>query len=125
MGSLCSKASAHSGGHQVLGSTATRSNGQDYGTTSPPDPRAAAAEAAERRMKTAQARGTNASNPNRGRLAGQVETAKVAKPVPTSREEEPLVVCQALWSILYRSSLSLLLVGLNKTLCVCIASPPV
>jgi hypothetical protein len=53
MGSLCSKASAHSGGHQVLG-TAAQSNGQNYGTPSPPasDPRAAAREAAERRLKT-------------------------------------------------------------------------
>ncbi|KAG2044832.1 hypothetical protein BDR03DRAFT_937334 [Suillus americanus] len=90
MGSLCSKASAHSGGHQVLGSTAAQSND---GTTATPhsDPRAAAAEAAERRLKTAHARGTNASNPNRGRLAEQVVTAKAAKPVPTPRDEERLV----------------------------------
>ncbi|KAG1864188.1 hypothetical protein DFJ58DRAFT_773001 [Suillus subalutaceus] len=90
MGSLCSKASAHSGGHQVLGSTATQSND---GTTAtlPSDPRAAAAEAAERRLKTAHARGTNASNPNRGRLSEQVVTAKAAKLVPTPRDEERLV----------------------------------
>ncbi|KAG2154864.1 hypothetical protein DEU56DRAFT_770854 [Suillus clintonianus] len=88
MGSLCSKSSVHSGGHQVLGSTAGQPND---GTTPPPDPRAAAAEAAERRLKTAHARGTNASNPNRGRLAEQVEAAKVAKPVPTPRDEERLV----------------------------------
>lgn len=82
----------HSGGHQVLG-TAAPSNGQNYGTSSPPasDPRAAAREAAERRLKTAQARGTNPANPNRGRLAGQVEIAKAAKAAPTSREEERLV----------------------------------
>ncbi|KAG1750007.1 uncharacterized protein EDB91DRAFT_1047118 [Suillus paluster] len=113
MGSLCSRASAHSGGHQVLGSTAAQSNGQNYGTTSAPDPRAAAAEAAERRLKTAQARGTNTSNPNRGRLAGQVETAKAAKPEPTPREEERLVVCQVLSPILYRSSLSLTFSGIE------------
>ncbi|OAX42983.1 hypothetical protein K503DRAFT_766277 [Rhizopogon vinicolor AM-OR11-026] len=91
MGSFCSKARSHSGGHQVLGSTAAQSNGQNYDAASPHDPRAAAAEAAERRLKTAKARGTNASNPNRGQLAGQVEIAKAAKPIPTSREEERLV----------------------------------
>ncbi|KAG2072666.1 hypothetical protein BDR04DRAFT_1096291 [Suillus decipiens] len=90
MGSLCSKTGAHSGGHQVLGGAASQSN--DGTTVTPPsDPRAAAAEAAERRLKTAHARGTNASNPNRGRLAEQVEAAKAAKSVPTPRDEERLV----------------------------------
>ncbi|TFK57288.1 hypothetical protein OE88DRAFT_1614260, partial [Heliocybe sulcata] len=76
MGSLCSKSSTHSGGHTVLGSDA-----QVLGGDGPPasssrgDPRSAAAEAAERRMKAAQARGTNASNPNQGRLAAQAEEA--------------------------------------------------
>lgn len=90
MGSWCSKAGVHSGGHQVLGSTVAQSN--DGTTVAPPsNPRAAAAEAAERRLKTAHARGTNASNPNRGRLAEQVEAAKAVRSVPTSRDEERLV----------------------------------
>lgn len=91
MGSLCSKTRAHSGSrHQVLGSTAAQSN-DDTTVTPHSDPRAAAAEAAERRLKTAHARGTNASNPNRGRLAEQVETAKAVKLAPTPRDEERLV----------------------------------
>lgn len=46
MGSLCSKSSTHEGGHTILGPG-------DAGSTSlnRPDPRAAAAEAAERRVK--------------------------------------------------------------------------
>ncbi len=50
MGSLCSKPGTVSGGHQVLGSASSSSpTGQPAGTRL--DPRAAAAEAAERRMK--------------------------------------------------------------------------
>jgi hypothetical protein len=47
MGSLCSKSGTHSGGHTVLGYSDTT----NPGVPSPSDPRAAAAEAAERRMK--------------------------------------------------------------------------
>lgn len=47
MGSLCSKSGTHSGGHTVIGS----SSSVNPGGPSPSDPRAAAAEAAERRMK--------------------------------------------------------------------------
>ncbi|KAH7930988.1 hypothetical protein BV22DRAFT_977338, partial [Leucogyrophana mollusca] len=92
MGSLCSKSSNHSGGHQVLGGAASASDGQSQGYGSASDPRAAAAEAAERRLKAAQARGTHASNPNRGRLAAQVEASKAPKPVSDARQEERLVV---------------------------------
>ncbi|KAJ3854893.1 hypothetical protein EV368DRAFT_80160 [Lentinula lateritia] len=49
MGSLCSKPSTHSGGHTVLGSTSDHNNGASR--TNEADPRAAAAEAAERRLK--------------------------------------------------------------------------
>lgn len=46
MGSLCSKSAVHSGGHTVLGPVS------DYPASSaPPNPRVAAAEAAERRLK--------------------------------------------------------------------------
>jgi len=86
MGSLCSKSSAFSGGHQVLGSSTT---GTGQGSDAP-DPRAAAAEAAERRLKAQQVRGTNASNPNKGQLANKLKASKTAK-VPESREEEQLV----------------------------------
>ncbi|KAL0565593.1 hypothetical protein V5O48_016426 [Marasmius crinis-equi] len=91
MGSLCSKPDAHEGGHTVLGSSSSHS-----GTTAAlsqsansPDRRNAAAEAAERRMKAAQERGTNQSNPNRGKLAAQA--AQPAKFTPERREEERLV----------------------------------
>ncbi|KIM85223.1 hypothetical protein PILCRDRAFT_817222 [Piloderma croceum F 1598] len=85
MGSLCSKSDSHSGGHRVLGSA----DGPSVSTSGPrPAPRSAAAEAAEARLKSAQARGTNASNPKRGVLAAKVEAAKSAKRVPEQRQEE-------------------------------------
>ncbi|KAG6813277.1 hypothetical protein H0H92_012691 [Tricholoma furcatifolium] len=84
MGSLCSKPNSHSGGHIVLGSGST--NPAD---PSPSDPRTAAAEAAERRLKAAQARGTNPSNPNQGRLAANA--GKTPKPTLDPRQEERLV----------------------------------
>jgi len=82
MGSLCSKSGSHSGGHTVLPSSIP-------GGSSPSDPRAAAAEAAERRLKEARARGTHASNPNQGKLAAQLATQ--SKIVPEARQEERLV----------------------------------
>ncbi|KAG6335278.1 hypothetical protein ID866_3807 [Astraeus odoratus] len=86
MGSFCSKHDTHSGSQQVLGGGA---QGQGYRSSA--DVRAAAAEAAERRLKQGQARGTHAANPKRGRLAAQLEaSAKVAK-TPATREEERLV----------------------------------
>lgn len=48
MGSLCSKSGAHSGGHTVIGSSGNVAN---PGGPNPSNPRAAAAEAAERRLK--------------------------------------------------------------------------
>ncbi|KIJ21734.1 hypothetical protein PAXINDRAFT_95248 [Paxillus involutus ATCC 200175] len=91
MGSLCSKGSnTVTGGHQVLSKNSTSPpDGQNYGSTT--NPRAAAAEAAERRLKSEQARATHASNPKRGRLAAQLEASRSAKPVPASRQEEQLV----------------------------------
>ncbi|THV04925.1 hypothetical protein K435DRAFT_850465 [Dendrothele bispora CBS 962.96] len=84
MGSICSKPGAHEGGHHVLGSNA-ESTGQRQ-----VDHRTAAAEAAERRQKAAQARGTHSSNPNQGKLAALA--AKPAKFTPEPRQEERLVV---------------------------------
>jgi len=89
MGSLCSKSSAHSGGHTVLGSTPGAANAAGD-ASSPPNPRAAAAEAAERRLKTAQARGTHASNPKKGQLASQA-AKQSSKFKPEPREQERLV----------------------------------
>ncbi|EPQ60806.1 hypothetical protein GLOTRDRAFT_68774 [Gloeophyllum trabeum ATCC 11539] len=96
MGSLCSKSSTHNGGHTVLGSN---SSAQVLGGNAPSeqssrvDPRSAAAQAAERRMKEAQTRGTNASNPNQGRLAAQAEAAarNANKALPSEREDSRLV----------------------------------
>ncbi|KAF8976559.1 hypothetical protein BDQ17DRAFT_1229446 [Cyathus striatus] len=92
MGSLCSKSSAHSGGHTVLGSAQNSGDSRPNPTTSRPDPRAAAAEAAERRLKQEQTRGTNSTNPNQGRLAAQV-AKQSSRVTPESRQEERLVVC--------------------------------
>ncbi|KII94360.1 hypothetical protein PLICRDRAFT_172009 [Plicaturopsis crispa FD-325 SS-3] len=94
MGSLCSKSNTLSGGHTVLGSSSTAAGGQGQqigGHSDRPDPRVAAAEAAERRLQAAQSRGTSASNPNRGQLAAKVEKAKTAKPGPPEEREERLV----------------------------------
>ncbi|KAN0100633.1 hypothetical protein V8E55_000617 [Tylopilus felleus] len=91
MGSLCSRPGTHSGSHQVLGGGAlSSSNAPNYQSTT--DARAAAVAAAERRLKSEQARGTHASNPKRGHLAAQLEASKSAKPMPTQREGLPLVV---------------------------------
>ncbi|KAI0335282.1 hypothetical protein GY45DRAFT_1317213 [Cubamyces sp. BRFM 1775] len=88
MGCVSSKSGTVSGGHQVLGSAST-TEGPSAGAR--PDPRTAAAEAAERRQKAAQARGTSASNPNAGRLAAQLEAQKSAPRVPEPRQQEQLV----------------------------------
>ncbi|ESK88881.1 hypothetical protein Moror_13243 [Moniliophthora roreri MCA 2997] len=89
MGSLCSKPGTHSGGHTVLGSSSSGNNPSHQPAPAPADRRSAAAEAAERRMKAAQERGTNAANPNRGKLAA--EASKPAKVVPEQQQEERLV----------------------------------
>ncbi|KAG5648004.1 hypothetical protein DXG03_007038 [Asterophora parasitica] len=86
MGNLCSKSGTHSGGHSVLGQSSGATN---PAASSPSDPRTAAAEAAERRLKAAQARGTTAANPNQGRLAAKA--ANQPKFAPEPRQEERLV----------------------------------
>jgi hypothetical protein len=53
--------------------------------------RSAAADAAEARLKAAQARGTSASNPKRGQLAAKVEAAKSTKLVPEQKPDGTLV----------------------------------
>ncbi|KAI6031814.1 hypothetical protein BKA83DRAFT_4205741 [Pisolithus microcarpus] len=89
MGSLCSKHNTHSGSQQILGGE-TAAGRRDYGSST--DARAAAAAAAERRLKSGQARGTRSGTPKAGRLATQREPSKSTRMVSTStREEEPLV----------------------------------
>ncbi|KAH7883601.1 hypothetical protein F5I97DRAFT_1894228 [Phlebopus sp. FC_14] len=107
MGSLCSKPNAHSGSHQVLGGALL--DGQEHA----PDPRLAAAEAAERRLKSQHARGTHPSNPKRGRLAAQIEASKSARPVPASRQEEQLVVSAPILTSLLPLFINFIAVGLN------------
>jgi len=80
--SLCS------GAHYSLEPT-THRQALNAGVQRPSDPRAAAAAAAEQRLKAAQARGTNTSNPNQGKLAAQL--AKQSKHTPEARQEERLV----------------------------------
>ncbi|KAF8626542.1 hypothetical protein AX15_004844 [Amanita polypyramis BW_CC] len=82
MGSLCSKSGVHSGVHSTVPLV------QRQAPTAP-DLRAAAAAAAEQRLKAAQARGTHTSNPNRGKLADQL--TKQTKYAPEARQEEQLV----------------------------------
>ncbi|EEB91749.1 hypothetical protein MPER_09844, partial [Moniliophthora perniciosa FA553] len=89
MGSLCSKPGTHSEGHTVLGSSSSGNTPSRQPAQAPTDHRSAAAEAAERRMKAAQYRGTSVANPNRGKLAA--EASKPAKLVPEQRQEERLV----------------------------------
>jgi len=83
MGSLCSRlAGTHTEAH-VLQPVDGNENPR------PHDARAAAAAAAEQRLKTAHVRGTHPSNPNQGRLAAQA--AKPPRFVPEPKEEERLV----------------------------------
>ncbi|GBE77899.1 hypothetical protein SCP_0107810 [Sparassis crispa] len=97
MGSLCSKESTLSEGQTVVPrpiKSTTRAVGQGPDSQAGharPDPRIAAAEAAERRLKGQQARGTHASNPNRGKLAAQLEASKSAVRAPEPRQEDRLV----------------------------------
>ncbi|CAL1695867.1 unnamed protein product [Somion occarium] len=96
MGSLCSKPGTHSGehvqlhdGHPPTGNGTRHTVGASGGER--PDPRAAAAQAAEERLKAAQARGTNPANPKKGRLAAQLEASKSAPRVPEPPQPERLV----------------------------------
>ncbi|PPQ80826.1 hypothetical protein CVT25_001951 [Psilocybe cyanescens] len=97
MGSNCSKTSTgYEGGHTVLGSGPVNSNPAHSRDTNreasqPSDPRAAAAEAAERRMQAAQNRGTNKSNPKQGQLSEQLAKQSSSKPGPPAQEVERLV----------------------------------
>ncbi|KAI0348019.1 hypothetical protein BDW22DRAFT_1424252 [Trametopsis cervina] len=86
MGSICSKQGTHTGGHRLVDSTDTQSAAQER-----PDPRIAAAQAAEQRLKATQKRGVVGSNPNSGRLAAQVEANKSNPRAPEQRQEERLV----------------------------------
>ncbi|KAF4623660.1 hypothetical protein D9613_001831 [Agrocybe pediades] len=96
MGSLCSKSSVHEGGHNVLGSspgTPINASGRPNPQASrPQDPRAAAAEAAERRLQAAQKRGTNTSNPNQGKLAQQLAKENSSRPNPVQEQREERLV---------------------------------
>jgi len=87
MGSACSKTSSTTQGHTLAGPPSTTG----VQPAPHPNPVNAAAEAAERRLKAAQARGTSSSNPNKGRLAAQLEASKVAKKVPETGPEERVV----------------------------------
>lgn len=94
MGSICSKQSAYSEGHTVLDSSHSAQLSQSgVPSIQSSDPRTAAANAAEKRLKAAQERGTNQSNPNRGRLAAQVELSKAAAAnrAPEAQEGDRLV----------------------------------
>ncbi|KAJ7103515.1 hypothetical protein B0H15DRAFT_812545 [Mycena belliarum] len=84
MGSLCSKGSTHSGGHTVLGSSAG-SPAVSSGSR-PDNPRLAASQAAEARLKASKARGT----PNQGALAAQAGKSS-SRREPEPRQEERLV----------------------------------
>ncbi|KAJ7706161.1 hypothetical protein B0H17DRAFT_1035967 [Mycena rosella] len=83
MGSLCSKGSSYSGGHTVLGSSDLV--GAASGSR-PADPRAAASQAAEARLKASKARGT----PNQGALAAQAGKSS-SRREPEPRQEERVV----------------------------------
>ncbi|KAH8835738.1 hypothetical protein DL96DRAFT_1702707 [Flagelloscypha sp. PMI_526] len=76
------------------GGESRRVLGAGEGSTKPTNsgrnPNAAAAEAAERRLKASQARGTHASNPRRGELAAKAN--KPARNEPEPRQEERIVV---------------------------------
>ncbi|PFH54491.1 hypothetical protein AMATHDRAFT_66 [Amanita thiersii Skay4041] len=90
MGSLCSKPGTHSGERITLAPSQSYGSRPQNGSASrPSDLREAAAAAAEQRLKTAQARGTNASNAQQGKLASQLASQK--KYVPEQRQEEQLV----------------------------------
>jgi len=76
----------------VLGSGPVNSNApasrQPGASSQRTDPRAAAAEAAERRLQAAQARGTNTGNPKQGKLASQLAKQNNLKP-GTQAQSEP------------------------------------
>ncbi|KZT02732.1 uncharacterized protein LAESUDRAFT_705793 [Laetiporus sulphureus 93-53] len=96
MGSLCSKPSTLSGGDTVLrpinkGKEGHTLSSQANGGQPQTGARTAAAEAAEKRRQAEQKRGTQAANPNRGKLAAQLEASKKAPRAPEPKQEERLV----------------------------------
>ncbi|KAI0814947.1 hypothetical protein BC629DRAFT_1588628 [Irpex lacteus] len=74
------------GGHRLVEEQNTEAAGQER-----PDPRIAAAQAAEQRLKANQKRGVVSSNPQGGRLAAKLEAGKSAPRVPEPRQEERIV----------------------------------
>ncbi|KAI1797862.1 hypothetical protein LXA43DRAFT_270883 [Ganoderma leucocontextum] len=90
MGSLCSKPGTVTGGHQVLGSGPSGPASTTVGPSRPDDPRRAAAEAAERRQKEANARGVKSTNPHAGRLASKLEAQKSEPCAPEPSQPERL-----------------------------------
>jgi len=103
MGSICSSASNHTGGHTYVSASEQQSGRQpqqprvlgENSTGGPPrgkpDARAAAAEAAEARLKAAQTRGNSRTNPKQGVLSSKLVEANKPKRVPEPREEERIV----------------------------------
>ncbi|KAF8168083.1 hypothetical protein B0H34DRAFT_670346 [Crassisporium funariophilum] len=94
--------SMHEGGHTVLGSGP---NG-DAKPTAPPDRRAAAAEAAERRLQAAQKRGTTDANPKQGKLSAQLAKQSSIKPATQDRQDERLVLMVKLLSVGLKSNIN-------------------
>ncbi|TCD71515.1 hypothetical protein EIP91_008896 [Steccherinum ochraceum] len=95
MGNFCSKSKDQEGGHVLLhpvGADRREQNALGGSAGERPDPREAAAQAAEQRMKAAQKRGVSSSNPNKGRLAAQLDAQKSAPRAPEPRQEERLVL---------------------------------
>ncbi|RDX55870.1 hypothetical protein K466DRAFT_517934 [Polyporus arcularius HHB13444] len=90
MGSFCSKPGTVTGGHQVLGSSSSAPTSGSTPSTRP-DPRMAAAEAAERRQKEAHARGVKSSNPNSGQLAAKLQAQQSQGRSPDPSQPERLV----------------------------------
>jgi len=91
MGGLCSKSELQ-GGHQVLASGSPGGNGVS-GPANLERRREAAAAAAESRVQKQHQRGTQASNPNRGKLSQKLvasSSAASTKLAGQDREEEPL-----------------------------------
>ncbi|RXW22942.1 hypothetical protein EST38_g2905 [Candolleomyces aberdarensis] len=78
------------GGKDVLGGGGGGSAAKDS-PQNVDDPRVAAAEAAERRLKAQQERGTNASNPKQGQLAAQAARQKSNLPPPSNQKDDRLV----------------------------------
>ncbi|KAF9522786.1 hypothetical protein CPB83DRAFT_863970 [Crepidotus variabilis] len=88
------------GGQAVLGSGTPRGTLPSQAAA---DPRSAAAEAAERRMKSSQQRGTNESNPNRGKLTAQLVEQNSAKDHQELQMPERVIVSMTWLSLTFYS----------------------